>query len=157
MMSEIRSYIGDKEVEPIEGLEILEWVGTRVVVRYENKVRELDVKPSNENPKSFEVFFGGRRHMVDIKDRTDLLLEEMGLDTSVDMTTSDLNAPMPGLVIDVLVASNDVVEKGSPMLVLEAMKMENMIKAEGDAEIQDVLVKSGETVEKGQPMIIFKK
>ena len=62
---------------------------------------------------------------------------------------------MPGLVLDLMVQPDQELEKGDHLLILEAMKMENIIKAEGAGKVKSVEVQKGETVEKGQVMIIM--
>jgi biotin carboxyl carrier protein len=68
---------------------------------------------------------------------------------------NDLKAPMPGLVLKVLVAEGAEVKKGDTLLVLEAMKMENNIKATHDVNIKQILIKPGDKVEKNQTLIAF--
>jgi pyruvate carboxylase subunit B len=67
-----------------------------------------------------------------------------------------VTAPMPGKVLDVLVEKGAAVKKGDPLLVLEAMKMENRIQAPLDGVIEAVHVKKGSTVEKGTLMVEVK-
>jgi biotin carboxyl carrier protein len=62
---------------------------------------------------------------------------------------------MPGLVLNVLVAEGDEVKKGESLLVLEAMKMENMIKSPTDGVIKKVSIKQGDKVEKNTLLIHF--
>jgi biotin carboxyl carrier protein len=62
---------------------------------------------------------------------------------------------MPGLVLKVLVKDGDVIKKGDNILVLEAMKMENSIKAPADATIKSVKIIAGDKVEKNQVMILL--
>lgn len=62
---------------------------------------------------------------------------------------------MPGVVIAVQVSAKQIVRKGEPLLVLEAMKMENTINSEADGIIHRILVKEGETVKKGQELLFF--
>jgi len=64
-----------------------------------------------------------------------------------------LKAPMPGLVLRLLVAVGDQVAAGMPLLALEAMKMENELKAAGPGVVAAVLVTAGQAVEKGQPLL----
>ncbi|MEX1131932.1 MAG: acetyl-CoA carboxylase biotin carboxyl carrier protein subunit, partial [Flavobacteriales bacterium] len=61
----------------------------------------------------------------------------------------------PGLVLNILVKAGDAVKKNDPVLVLEAMKMENVIRAPGDAVVSAVPAVQGKAVEKGQLLISF--
>ena len=60
---------------------------------------------------------------------------------------------MPGKVIDVLVAEGQSVSEGDPMLVLEAMKMENVLRAAGDGQVGTISVSAGDAVEKGAVLV----
>jgi biotin carboxyl carrier protein len=62
---------------------------------------------------------------------------------------------MPGMVLKILVKEGDTVKKGDGLLVLEAMKMENNIKALGDGVVSKIPIKAGDKVEKNQVMISF--
>ena len=62
---------------------------------------------------------------------------------------------MPGLVLDIRVVEGDAVKKGDPILVLEAMKMENIIKSPTDGIVKKINVKKGVAVEKSQVLIHF--
>ena len=64
-----------------------------------------------------------------------------------------IKAPMPGLVVKVHLADGAMVEAGTAVLVLEAMKMENELKAVGPGQVARVLVREGEAVEKGQVLV----
>ena len=66
---------------------------------------------------------------------------------------NDLKAPMPGLVLDILVKEGDKINKGDTLIVLEAMKMENALKAIADATVKKVSVKKGNTVDKNQVLV----
>jgi biotin carboxyl carrier protein len=64
-----------------------------------------------------------------------------------------VTAPMPGRIVRVVVAAGDSVESGAPLIVIEAMKMENELHALHAARIGAVLVKAGDTVEGGAKLI----
>ena len=66
-----------------------------------------------------------------------------------------LRAPMPGLIVSIPVAPGQRVEKGTPLVVVEAMKMENVIKAKHKATVKTVLVAEGQSVEKGDRLLEF--
>ncbi len=78
--------------------------------------------------------------------------------TMVGKTTTagqpaSLKAPMPGLVVRVLVIAGDHVTAGAGLVVMEAMKMENELKAAAAGTVKRVLVKPGDKVEKGAMLI----
>ena len=66
-----------------------------------------------------------------------------------------LAAPMPGVVLEVLVVAGSVVQRGDPLLVLEAMKMRNTIRAPRDASVIEVAVAAGAHVGSGDPLVRF--
>ncbi len=83
-----------------------------------------------------------------IEDASDLLIKALGMDQNVAARVDAIHAPMPGLVLEVLVVPEDVVHAGQPLLILQAMKMENVIKAPVDLIIKEVFISRGEKVNK---------
>ena len=67
--------------------------------------------------------------------------------------TDALSAPMPGVVLEVLVRPGAVLRRGDPILVLEAMKMRNTIRAPRPATVVEVAVEAGQPVGPGEPMV----
>ena len=64
-----------------------------------------------------------------------------------------IEAPMPGVVVDVLVTAGQVVRAGESLLVIEAMKMENSLSCPRDGEVKAVQVAAGDQVERGQVLV----
>ncbi|KAA3659823.1 MAG: acetyl-CoA carboxylase biotin carboxyl carrier protein subunit [Calditrichaeota bacterium] len=62
---------------------------------------------------------------------------------------------MPGLIVDVLHSVGDMVKKGENMIILEAMKMENIIKAPHDARIKSIHINKNQSVDKDQILLEF--
>jgi biotin carboxyl carrier protein len=109
----------------------------------------------NRDEKSCSVKVGTNIYSMQMTDQFDELLHQLGMDNLKVLRVSEVKAPMPGLVIRILVAEGDEVEKGGNLFVLEAMKMENIIKAPADVKIKSIRVKSGDKVEKNQVVMIF--
>jgi biotin carboxyl carrier protein len=65
-------------------------------------------------------------------------------------------APMPGLVVRVAVSPGDRVEAGQSVVIMEAMKMENDLKAEGEGVVESVAAVPGQAVEKGMVLVAFR-
>jgi len=70
-------------------------------------------------------------------------------------TSGHLNAPMPGTVVAVLAKPQDLVKRGAPLLVIEAMKMEHTIEAPVDGQIEAIHYKVGDSVEEGAELVSF--
>jgi biotin carboxyl carrier protein len=68
---------------------------------------------------------------------------------------NNVKAPMPGLIQSIAVAEGDSISKGDNLLVLVAMKMENVIKSSGSGVIKTLKVMSGQIVEKNQVLLEF--
>lgn len=96
---------------------------------------------------TLRVTIDGRRTEVEVKDERDLLVEEFGLGED-QAAGGEVRAPMPGLVLDVLVAEGDEVTADQGLLVLEAMKMENELKAPSGGVVRTIHAKSGDAVDK---------
>lgn len=101
------------------------------------------------------IRINGVRREVRVLDERTKLLEKMGMSVSAGVASGDIKAPMPGKVLQVLVKSGDAVEEGQALLVLEAMKMENMIKAVAAGTVSEVPISEGEAVEKGALLVGF--
>ena len=112
------------------------------------------VLKEDREARTVRLRIGARTCTVRIEEEQDRLLSALGVNRAAQKA-GDLKAPMPGLVLNVLVKPGDRVKKNEPVLVLEAMKMENVIKAHADAEVKAVLAEKGRAVEKGQPLIQF--
>lgn len=83
------------------------------------------------------------------------ILEKIGITQESENKMDDLTAPMPGKILKVLQKPGDHVSKSEGILVLEAMKMENVLKASADAVIAEIKVQEGDAVEKNQILITF--
>lgn len=124
-------------------------------VLFRNRSYNVEVLKIDHVFKSGLLKVNGNRYTFSARDRFDELLEKMGMTGAALHKVNDLKAPMPGLVLKVLVKPGQEVNKGDSLLVLEAMKMENIIKSPGDGIVQEVSVKSGESVEKNEVLIRF--
>ena len=91
---------------------------------------------------------GGFRQDAVVKDETALLLEQFGFDGADSVAGREVHAPMPGLVLQVLVEPGQVVEEGQGLVVLEAMKMENELRAPLSGSVAAIHVAPGDTVGK---------
>ena len=127
--------------------------GTLSVIR-NNRSFSVDLIRLDHESKSLTIMVDGITYDLEIKDRFDQLLNQLGMNSSTK-TVKDFKAPMPGKVLDVMIKTGDTLVKDQPMLILEAMKMENVLKAPADVVVKSVTVDPGVTVEKNHVLITF--
>lgn len=113
------------------------------IIKFNKELRQLKLKVDN------------KVYDITISDKTEVLLNQIGLDTSSINKISELKAPMPGLILDIKVKDGDKIKAGDKLIVLEAMKMENILYAPSDGVIKKVLTKIGDNVEKQQKLLEF--
>jgi biotin carboxyl carrier protein len=89
------------------------------------------------------------------KGELDELIAALGLDVPKVRKLKELQAPMPGRIVNIAVKVGDELNVGDEILSLEAMKMENVLKAEGVGIVKTILIESGQVVEKGAVLIEF--
>ena len=120
-----------------------------------NQSYNAEIVSANKAEKSFAIKVNGVVYTLSVKDKYDELLEKMGIDPTAGSKVSELKAPMPGLVLNIIETAGKEVKKGDPLLVLEAMKMENVIKSPADGVIKKVSVETGNAVEKNEVLVEF--
>lgn len=89
------------------------------------------------------------------KGALDDLISAMGLDVPKVRKLKELQAPMPGRIVQVTVEVGMELNLGDEILSLEAMKMENVLKAEGVGRVKAILISANQVVEKGTVLIEF--
>ena len=77
------------------------------------------------------------------------------MESMTKVEIKELKSPMPGLVIKLDIKIGDKIAKGDPIMILEAMKMENVIKSRGEGKVAEVFVNEGQAVEKNQLLVRF--
>ncbi|HKC66840.1 MAG TPA: biotin/lipoyl-containing protein [Bacteroidia bacterium] len=121
----------------------------------DNKSYNVEIVGHNVAEKSFQIKVNQTIYNLTVKDKYDELLHQLGLDKAMVSKVSNIKAPMPGLVLNILVEDGQEIKKGDALIVLEAMKMENILKSPTDGKVKKVAVKKGVAVEKGQILIEF--
>jgi len=116
---------------------------------------DIKVVQSDFKNKTCTLSVNGTRYTLNISDHYDQMVERMGLLVVEEERVDTITAPIPGLIIDINVAVGDTVAEGDPLLVLSAMKMENIITAPNDGTIASIDMDLNEAVEKGKVLITF--
>jgi biotin carboxyl carrier protein len=109
---------------------------------------DIDIISVNTETKSIQTLINGKSFEITLEDEFDAIVNKLGFRNKAKNTEKIVKAHMPGLIINIHVKNGDTVLKGQKLLTLEAMKMENIIKATDTITIKEVKVKKGNTVEK---------
>lgn len=107
----------------------------------------------NEQDDNWEVLIHGELYTVQVQDERSYRLAQARGSVLPETGTVSLKSPMPGVILDLLVAAGDQVEKGEKVIILESMKMENELRASRDGVVTRVHVEIGAGVEKNQELL----
>jgi len=122
-------------------------------VLHNNESFRVEVIHSDFSKKQLSIKVDGNLYELKIKDAYDELASKMGLSGGTSQKSKRVKAPMPGLILDILVKKGEVLSVGTPLVVLGAMKMENTLVAEGEGVVKSVEVIKDDNVDKGQVLI----
>lgn len=125
------------------------------IFRYRNQKYKIVLENSESNNNRILARTRGRTFEVTIDTAISNLLEELGFNSVTSVKDTQLSAPMPGLVLKTLVSVGQKVSEGEPLLTLEAMKMENVIKSTRDGVISEMPSRDGDKVDKGDILVVF--
>lgn len=118
-------------------------------VLIDNRSFVVGVCPNESN----RVNVNGTPIKLELLDAVHVHLRELGWDAQLEEKEGLINAQIPGLITKIFHAPDDVVHKGDPLFLIEAMKMENEIKSPVDGIVKRIGVTEGQTVEKGTNII----
>jgi pyruvate carboxylase subunit B len=104
---------------------------------------------------AWDVALDGLRFRAEVLDERTRAIREMTGRSAGPRGPKPVRAPMPGMIVRVEVEPGETVRSGQGIVIVEAMKMENELKAEGDGVVTRVLVAPGEAVEKGAVLVEF--
>jgi biotin carboxyl carrier protein len=121
----------------------------------DNVSYNVEVVKVNYDDKTISLKVNNSTYTVSVKDEYDALLKQLGMENLGAKKINELKAPMPGLVLNIVVSEGQEVKKGDALIVLEAMKMENSLKSPTDGVIKKIAIHKGDAVEKNQLLITF--
>lgn len=127
-----------------------------MIINVQGKIQRIKIISQDYQNGIYTIRVNGRNFNCRVETNVQLLIKELGFNKVSKLIEKEIYAPMPGMVIDIGTNAGDEVVEGQVLLTLEAMKMENIIKATHDGTIEEVLVKKGDKVEKNQLLIRFK-
>jgi biotin carboxyl carrier protein len=124
-------------------------------ILWNNKSFNAELVSLHAEEKTITIKVNSNVYTVKLKDRFDDLLKSLGMEGAGSKRIKDVKAPMPGMVLNIMVNEGDEVTKDQPIVLLEAMKMENVIKSPADGKIKKVSVTKGVAVEKNTILVEF--
>lgn len=152
----IKSTLGNEltlkqEIDP--SFQLLEREGNQVKFIFQDKIYDVQILELSENGKHLYATINNQKIQLDLQDSLDQLIDKMGMNDQAEDSGGDVISPMPGLILSISVKEGMAVEKGEDILVLEAMKMENLLKAPSSGTITSIKCSVGDSVQKGDLLI----
>lgn len=132
-----------------KNLDILSEGDGKFQILHEGRSYHAELVEVDHPARLFSFRINGVKYALHIADHYERLVQQLGLSVGNSVKQNIVKAPMPGLVLNVMVTPGQAVSKGDPLLILEAMKMENVLKAASDGVVRVVTVEKGVAVEKG--------
>lgn len=137
-------------------IDIAQGLNNQASIIYNHNSYNVELLDIDRSIKTASIKVNGNTYQVELRDKMDQLLESLGMDIAASNVVKELKAPMPGLVIEIKVTPGQEVKEGEALLVLEAMKMENVLKAPADVVVDQIKVEASNTIEKNTTLITFK-
>ncbi len=137
------------ESEKLEKGVVLDKKGDNYRFLYKEKLYDIKLLGIDSHEKTYNIKINGYLTKVKQSNELDVLIAQLGFDKPPKKELKEIAAPMPGLVKEVFVQEGATIQEGDNLFILEAMKMENIIKSSGEGTISAILVKQGDKVEKG--------
>ena len=113
----------------------------------------LPLVATQTEPGVWDLHVDSVRHRAEVVDERTRAIRAMTGQGAAPKGPAAIRAPMPGLVTRIEVAAGDSVRAGQGVVVIEAMKMENELRADADGIVEQVLVAPGQAVEKGAVLV----
>ena len=137
----------------VEKLDLLKRSASKFHVISKNKSFDIKLEKADFNIREYVISVNTNNYTIKISNEIDQLIKEMGFTIGASVKANNIKAPMPGIILSGNVEENQEVKEGETLLILEAMKMDNAIRATKSGFIKSIYAKSGETVEKGALLI----
>ncbi|MDT8323278.1 MAG: biotin/lipoyl-containing protein [Bacteroidota bacterium] len=134
----------DVERHPVAG-------GT--LLRFDNRSFETTARSIDREAGRFHVTVNGRSATVDIEDERTALMRAYQSDKATQLQSALVRSPMPGKITRVMVREGELIEAGQGVVILEAMKMENEIKAPSAGIVKAIRIQEADAVEKNAVLI----
>ena len=147
--------IDEKETKSSSG-SVVKWDDERFfTLTFNGKEFFGEILEEKSEDHKLKIKINHRVFEVKKKGELDELIAALGLDVPKVRKLKELQAPMPGRIVNIAVSVGQALEVGDEILSLEAMKMENVLKAEGVGTVKAIHISTNDVVDKGSVLIEF--
>lgn len=122
---------------------------------HNNTSYKVEIIENDFRNKTYKVKINNNTYNININNDLDELIKDLGFEIGSAKLVKEITAPMPGLILEMIVNIGDEINENDPLLILEAMKMENIISSPRDGIIKSISVEKGDAVDKNQILIAF--
>jgi biotin carboxyl carrier protein len=144
-----------KEVATAGGAAII-WHDHRYFdITHNGVVFHGEIVQDNSENRSLTIKINHRVFVVKKKGELDEIIASLGFDKPKIRKLKELTAPMPGRITTIHIELGQAINPGDAIVSLEAMKMENVLKAEGIGIVSAITIQQGDVVEKGSVLVSF--
>ena len=138
----VHAHLADVEGTPIH------------LVRIDDTVHRVAVRRAKDRGR-YDLWMNGFRYLIEALDERARVIQELTAARSGPNGPAPVIAPMPGLVVRIHVSEGQRVVAGQGIVVIEAMKMENELRAAAEGTVKSILAVHGSAVEKGAVLVEF--
>ena len=139
----------------LDTLDAIKIADSKYHILHDGKSYNVQIIEGNFNQKTYKVKVNNSTYNINISNNLDQLIKDLGFEIGASKKVDKITAPMPGLILDIPVNVGDEVQENDPLLILEAMKMENIISSPREGIIKAIAAIKGDAVEKNQLLIEF--
>jgi biotin carboxyl carrier protein len=151
---EFQSNLSKDKLNDFEVLEI-NHEKKEIILQKGSQKFQCKILKKNNKDQSFVIKINGNISIIRIVKSVEKTIEKLGINKKSQQNINILKAPMPGLILKLMVKVGDQIKKGDALIILEAMKMENILSSPVDGVIKEIKVKPQQTVEKNNVLINF--
>lgn len=137
----------------LQNLDAVSMENCKFHILKEHKPFKAEIMTADFLAKKYTIKVNNNTYEVAIADALDRLIKSMGIERGRTKVINAIKAPMPGLILEISVEIGQTVKENDPLLILEAMKMENSFLSPRDGVIKSIAVEKGNAVDKGQLLI----
>ena len=148
-------FVFDLDPDDINAMDLISLGSDAYHLLQDQSPFEIQVLQGDPISKNYQISVNNRTYSVVLSDDLDQLVTDLGFELQATRSVSRVEAPMPGLILSIQVGKGDKVQEGEPLLILEAMKMENAILSPGEGVVARIAVAPGDAVDKKDVLIEF--